>query len=170
VALSLCCNKLDYLDIQRLSSEARTLLVRTLNAKCALFSSAAFGVNLSRLRSGWPRLPLLFGVVPARGHHRALVVGGFFIFPVTQLSCSRLSGGRPSLATGNPLGRARVAESRLRSRCPCFCSFPLPAFRLKLVLSALMILLGSALSAFLLFSSGMRMFIALCAILIAAVS
>jgi hypothetical protein len=92
-----------------------------------------------------------------------LVVSGFFIFPVTQLLL-RLSGGRASLSSGNPLGNLGM-QIAFTLPLSMLLLVPVTVFRLNWFYPALMILLGAHYLPFA-FLYGMRMFIPLCAILV----
>jgi hypothetical protein len=93
----------------------------------------------------------------------SLVLSGFFIFPITQLLL-RLTGGRASLTSGNPLwnlGR-QIAFTLPLSM---LLLAPAAAFRLNWFYPALMVLVGAHYLPFT-FLYGMRMFIPLCALLV----
>jgi hypothetical protein len=92
-----------------------------------------------------------------------LVLGGFFIFPVTQLLL-RLTGRRASLASGNPLGNLAM-QIAFTVPLSMLLLVPVTAFRLNWFYPALMILVGAHYLPFT-FLYGMRMFIPLCAILV----
>jgi hypothetical protein len=92
-----------------------------------------------------------------------LVVGGFFIFPVTQLLL-RLSGGRASLTSGNPLWNLGM-QIAFTLPLSMLLLIPVTLFRLNWFYPALMILLGAHYLPFA-FLYGMRMFIALGAIIL----
>ena len=94
-----------------------------------------------------------------------LVVGGFFIFPLTQLLL-RLSGRPTSVAAGNPLGSLGM-QVAFPLPLSMLLLIPVTAFRLNWFYPALMILLGAHYLPFT-FLYGMRMFIPLCAILVGA--
>jgi hypothetical protein len=94
-----------------------------------------------------------------------VVVGGFFIFPLTQMLL-RLSGGRASVAAGNPLGNLGM-QIAFTLPLSMFLLVPVTAFRLNWFYPALMILVGAHYLPFT-FLYGMRMFIPLCAILVGA--
>jgi len=91
------------------------------------------------------------------------VLGGFFIFPATQLLL-RLSGGRSTLSSDNALWDLgwQVAFVLPLSM---LLLVPVTAFRLNWFYPALMILLGAHYLPFA-FMYGMRMFLALSAILV----
>jgi hypothetical protein len=93
----------------------------------------------------------------------AIVLGGFFIFPITQLML-RLSGRRASLSSGNPLGYLGM-QIAFTLPFSMFLLVPVTAFRLNWFYPALMILVGAHYIPFT-FLYGMRMFIPLSAILI----
>jgi hypothetical protein len=92
----------------------------------------------------------------------ALVLSGFFIFPLTQLLL-RLSGGPASLPSGNPLGNLGM-QIAFTLPLSMLLLVPVAAFRLNWFYPALMILVGAH---YLPFTSlyGMRIFIPLCALL-----
>jgi hypothetical protein len=94
-----------------------------------------------------------------------VVVGGFFIFPLTQMLL-RLSGGRASVAAGNPLGSLGM-QIAFTLPLSMLLLVPVTAFRLNWFYPALMILVGAHYLPFT-FLYGMRMFIPLCAILVGA--
>lgn len=91
------------------------------------------------------------------------VLGGFFIFPLTQLML-HLSGGRTTLSSDNRLWDLgwQVAFVLPLSM---LLLVPVTVFRLNWFYPALMILLGAHYLPFA-FMYGMRMFLALCAILV----
>jgi hypothetical protein len=92
-----------------------------------------------------------------------LVVGGFFIFPATQLLL-RLTGGPASVTRDNPLGNLgwQIAFTLPMSM---LLLVPVTEFRLNLFYPALVVLVGAHYLPFV-FLYGMRMFIPLCAILV----
>jgi uncharacterized protein DUF7010 len=92
-----------------------------------------------------------------------LVLGGFLIFPVTQLLL-RLTGRRASLASGNPLWNLGM-QIAFTLPMSMLLLVPVTAFRLNWFYPALMILVGAHYLPFT-FLYGMRMFIPLCAILV----
>jgi hypothetical protein len=92
-----------------------------------------------------------------------LVVGGFFIFPVTQLLL-RLTGGPASVTKGNPLGNLGM-QIAFTLPISMLLLVPVTEFRLNLFYPALMVLLGAHYLPFV-FLYGMHMFIPLCAILV----
>jgi len=94
-----------------------------------------------------------------------LVVGGFFIFPITQMLV-RLTGGPTSLTRGNPLGNLGM-QIAFTLPLSMLLLVPVTEFRLNLFYPALMILLGAHYLPFA-FLYGMRMFIPLCAILVSS--
>jgi hypothetical protein len=94
-----------------------------------------------------------------------IVVGGFFIFPVTQLLL-RLSGGRTSLTSGNPLWYLGM-QIAFALPLTMLLLIPVTTFRLNWFYPALMILVGAHYLPFA-FLYGMRMFIALGAILVSS--
>lgn len=92
-----------------------------------------------------------------------VVIGGFFIYPATQLLL-RLSGGRASLPSGNPL-RNLAIQIALALPMTMLLLFPVTVFRLDWFYPALLILVGAHYLPFA-FLYGMRMFIGLGAIFI----
>ncbi len=105
-----------------------------------------------------------FWVTP-RAAILTLVACGFFIFPATQLLL-RLSGGRSSLSSGNPLNNLGM-QIAFTLPMSMLLLVPVTEFRLNLFYPALMILLGAHYLPFA-FLYGMRMFILLCAILVSS--
>jgi hypothetical protein len=95
----------------------------------------------------------------------ALVLGGFFIFPLTQLLL-RLSGKPASLPSGNPLGRLAM-QIAFTLPLSMLLLVPVTEFRLNWFYPALMILVGAHYLPFT-FLYGMRMFIPLSAMLVSA--
>jgi hypothetical protein len=93
----------------------------------------------------------------------ALVAGGFFIFPVTQLLL-RLAGGPASLSRDNPLNNLGM-QIAFTLPMTMLLLVPVTAFRLNWFYPALMVLLGAHYLPFT-FLYGMRMFVPLCAVLI----
>jgi hypothetical protein len=93
----------------------------------------------------------------------ALVAGGFFIFPVTQLLL-RLTGGRASLSRENPLGHLAM-QIAFALPMTMLLLVPVTVFRLNWFYPALMVLLGAHYLPFA-FLYGLRMFLPLCAVLI----
>ncbi len=93
----------------------------------------------------------------------ALVLSGFFIFPITQLILR--SSGRPaSLPGSNPLGNLAM-QIAFTLPLSMLLLVPVTAFRLNWFFPALMILVGAHYLPFT-FLYGMRMFIPLCAVLV----
>ena len=92
-----------------------------------------------------------------------LVVGGVFIFPVTQLLLY-LTGGPASLKSGNPLGNLAM-QIAFTLPLSMLLLVPVTAFRVNWFYPALMILVGAHYLPFV-FLYGMRMFILLCAALV----
>jgi hypothetical protein len=92
-----------------------------------------------------------------------IVVGGFFIFPVTLLLL-RLSGGRTSLASGNAMWQLGM-QIALALPLTMLLLVPVTVLRLNWFYPALMILVGAHYLPFA-FLYGMRIFIALGAILV----
>ena len=103
-----------------------------------------------------------FWVTP-RAAITTLVVSGFFIFPAVQLLL-RLTGGPTSVTRSNPLHYLGMQIAFTLPMCMLLL-VPVSEFRLNLFYPALMILLGAHYLPFT-FLYGMRMFIALCAILV----
>ena len=93
------------------------------------------------------------------------VVGGFFIFPATQLLL-RLTGGPASVTRSNPLHYLGMQIAFTLPMCMLLL-VPVTEFRLNLFYPALMILLGAHYLPFT-FLYGMRMFIPICAILVSS--
>src|ERR1035438_259836 len=91
-----------------------------------------------------------------------LVVGGFFIFPLTQLLL-RLSGRPTSVAAGTPLGRLGM-QVAFPLPLSMLLLIPVTAFRLNWFYPALMILLGAHYLPFT-FLYVIAIFIPVCAIL-----
>ena len=100
--------------------------------------------------------------VSPRAAISALVLGGFFIFPITQLLL-HLSGRPASLGRDNPLGGLAM-QIAFTLPLSMLLLIPVTAFRLNWFYPALMILLGAHYLPFT-FLYGMRIFIPLCAIL-----
>lgn len=94
-----------------------------------------------------------------------LVIGGFYIFPATLLLL-RLSGAPPSPAKGNPLSNLGM-QIAFTLPMTMLLLVPVTEFRLNLFYPAVLILLGAHYLPFV-FLYGMRMFIALCAILVSS--
>jgi hypothetical protein len=92
-----------------------------------------------------------------------LVVGGFFIFPITQMLL-RLTGGPASLTRGNPLHYLGM-QIAFTLPLSMLLLVPVTEFRLNLFYPALMILLGAHYLPFT-FLYGMRMFFPLGVILV----
>lgn len=92
-----------------------------------------------------------------------IIAGGFFIFPVTLLLL-RMTGGAASPAKGNPLSSLGM-QIAFTLPMTMLLLVPVTEFRLNLFYPALLILLGAHYLPFV-FLYGMRMFIALCAILV----
>jgi hypothetical protein len=93
----------------------------------------------------------------------AIIVSGFFIFPLTQLLL-RLSRRPTSLSSGNPLGNLAM-QIAFTVPMSMLLLVPVTAFRLNWFYPALMILVGAHYLPFT-FLYGMRMFIPLSAILV----
>jgi hypothetical protein len=113
----------------------------------------------------WLASAALGSWVTPRAAIGTLVVGGFFIFPVTQLLL-RLTGGPASLSRDNPLGNLAM-QIAFTLPMTMLLLVPVTEFRLNLFYPALMILLGAHYLPFT-FLYGMRMFIPLCAILVSS--
>jgi hypothetical protein len=94
---------------------------------------------------------------------RTVVIAGFFIFPLALLLL-RLSGGPASLSKENPLGKLGM-QIAFTLPMTMLLLVPVTEFRLNLFYPALMILVGAHYLPFV-FLYGMRMFIALCAVLV----
>jgi hypothetical protein len=94
-----------------------------------------------------------------------IVVGGFFIFPVTVLLL-RLTGGPASPAQGNPLSGLGM-QIAFTLPMTMLLLVPVTEFRLNLFYPALLVLLGAHYLPFV-FLYGMRMFIALCGLLVSS--
>lgn len=92
----------------------------------------------------------------------ALVAGGFFIFPATQLLL-RLTGGPASLSKENPLGGLAM-QIAFTLPLSMLLLVPVTHYRLNLFYPAFMILLGAHYLPFT-FLYGMRMFVPLSAVL-----
>ena len=95
----------------------------------------------------------------------AAVIGGFFIFPLTQLVL-RLSGGRASLSKENSLNGLGMQVAFVLP-FSMLLLVPVSLYRLNLFFPALMVLLGAHYLPFV-FMYGMRIFWGLAGILIAA--
>ena len=92
-----------------------------------------------------------------------LVLGGFFIFPITQLSL-RLSGRPASLRKENPLGHLAM-QLAFTLPLSMLLLFPVTAFHVQWFYPGLMILLGAHYLPFT-FLYGMPMFFVLGSILV----
>ncbi|MGD0154992.1 MAG: hypothetical protein ABSB50_02755 [Terracidiphilus sp.] len=92
-----------------------------------------------------------------------LVVGGFFIFPLTLLLL-RLTGGPRSPTKGNPWSKLGM-QIAFTLPVTMLLLIPVTEFRLNLFYPAFLILLGAHYLPFV-FLYGIRMFIFLCAILV----
>lgn len=111
----------------------------------------------------WLASAALGSWVTPRAAILTLVVGGFFIFPITQ-SLLRLTGQPASLTGGNPLGNlAMQIAFTLPLSMPLLA--PVTAFRLNWFYPAFMVLVGAHYLPFT-FLYGMRMFIPLCAVFV----
>ena len=93
----------------------------------------------------------------------AVVLGGFLIFPATQLLL-RLTGGRTSVSSDNPLWHLGW-QVAFTVPLGMLLLVPVANFRLNWFYPALMIIVGAHYLPFA-FMYGMRMFVALCAILV----
>jgi hypothetical protein len=93
-----------------------------------------------------------------------IVIGGFFIFPVTQMLL-RLSGRRASLSTGNPFNSLAIQVAFVLP-VSMLLLVPVALYRLNWFFPGLMVLAGAH---YLPFATlyGMRMFLFLSGILIA---
>lgn len=87
-----------------------------------------------------------------------VMVGGFFIYPLTQLLL-RLSGRRASLARDNSLGKLGM-QIAFAGGVPMLLLVPVTEFRLTLFYPALMVLVGAHYLPFT-FLYGMRIFMLL---------
>jgi hypothetical protein len=94
-----------------------------------------------------------------------VVVGGFFIFPITQLLL-RLSGRPTSVSAANPLNGLAM-QIAFTLPLSMLLLVPVSAFRLNWFFPALMILVGAHYLPFT-FLYGMRMFAPLAAIFVTA--
>ena len=134
-------------DAQR---EVRTVFVGgfwgQLVASVIWLASAALGVWVS------PRAAIL-----------TLVIGCFFLFPITQLML-RLAGGPSSLSSGNPLWSLGM-QVAFTLPLSMLLLFPVTELRLSLFYPALLILLGAHYLPFT-FMYGMRAFFFLGMILV----
>ena len=92
-----------------------------------------------------------------------LVVGGFFIFPITRLLLG-LTGGPTSVQSGNPLANLGI-QIAFTLPLSMLLLAPVTAFRLNWFYPALMILVGAHYLPFA-FLYGMRMFLVLGAIFV----
>jgi hypothetical protein len=112
---------------------------------------------------------LVSAVLATFGTPRAAIVtivaSGFFIFPATLLLL-RLTGGPPSPTKGNPLS-ALGMQIAFTLPMTMLLLVPVTEFRLNLFYPALLILLGAHYLPFV-FLYGMRIFAALCAILVSS--
>jgi hypothetical protein len=88
----------------------------------------------------------------------AVVVGGFFIYPLTQLLLG-LSGGRASVARDNPLGKLGM-QIAFAGGVPMLLLVPVTEFRLTSFYPALMVIMGAHYFPFT-FLYGMRIFMPL---------
>lgn len=111
----------------------------------------------------WLTSALLGTFVSPRASIFAVVLGGFFIFPVTQLLL-RLGGRPASLSAANPLGQLGM-QIAFTLPMSMLLLAPVTAFRLSWFFPALLILVGAHYLPFT-FLYGMRMFTPLAAILI----
>jgi hypothetical protein len=136
--------------VQEAQREVRTVFVGgfwgQLVASALWLSSAALAVWVT------PRAGII-----------AVVLGGCFIFPITRLLL-RLSGGRASVGSGNPLGSLGT-QIAFTLPLSMLLLVPVTAFRLNLFYPALMIMVGAHYLPFT-FLYGMHMFIPLSAILV----
>ena len=138
------------MDVQEAQREVRTVFVGgfwgQLVSSALWLTSAALGVWVS------PRAAII-----------AVVLGGFFILPVTQLLL-RLTGGRTSVSSENPLWHLGW-QVAFTVPLGMLLLVPVANFRLNWFYPALMIIVGAHYLPFA-FMYGMRMFIPLCAILV----
>jgi hypothetical protein len=138
--------------VQDAQHEVRTVFVGgfwgQLASSAIWFASAGLGVWVS------PRAAIL-----------SLVIGGFFIFPVTRLLL-RLAGGPGSVSSGNPLWNLGM-QIAFTLPLSMLLLVPVTLFRLNWFYPALMILLGAHYLPFT-FLYGMRMFFLLGAILVSS--
>lgn len=111
----------------------------------------------------WLASAALGSWVTPRAAILALVAGGFFIFPITQLLL-RLTGGPVSLSRDNPFGNLAM-QFAFTLPMTMLLLVPVTAFRLNWFYPALMVLVGAHYLPFT-FLYGMRMFIPLCAIFV----
>ncbi len=140
------------MQVQDAQSEVRTVFVGGFFGQ--IVSSALWLVSAALGVWATPRAAII-----------ELVLGGVFIFPVTQLLL-RLSGRRASLSSGNPLGNLAM-QIAFTLPLSMLLLVPVTAFRLNWFYPALMILVGAHYLPFT-FLYGMRMFIPLGAILVGA--
>jgi hypothetical protein len=138
--------------VQDAQHEVRTVFVGgfwgQLVSSAIWLASAGLGVWVS------PRATIL-----------TLVIGGIFIFPVTQLLL-RLTGRPASLTSGNPLANLAM-QIAFTLPLSMLLLVPVTVFRLNWFYPALMILVGAHYLPFA-FLYGMRMFIPLCAIFVSS--
>jgi hypothetical protein len=95
----------------------------------------------------------------------AIVAGGFFIFPATLLLL-RLTGGSASPTKGNPLSKLGM-QIAFTLPMTMLLLVPVTEFHLNLFYPALLVLLGAHYLPFV-FLYGMRIFAALCALLVSS--
>jgi len=106
----------------------------------------------------WPASAGLATWVSPKAGIWTVVVGGFFIYPLTQLLL-RLSGRRASVARDNPLGKLGM-QIALAGGVPLLLLVPVTEFRLTLFYPALMVIMGAHFLPFT-FLYGMRIFMPL---------
>ena|ERR1700683_555607 len=138
--------------VQEAQREVRTVFVGGFWGQ--LVSSAIWLASATLGIWGTPRAAIL-----------ALVAGGFFIFPATQLLL-RLTGGPASVSSDNPFGNLAM-QIAFTLPMTMLVLVPVTEFRLNLFYPALMILLGAHYLPFT-FLYGMRTFTPLCAILVSS--
>jgi len=113
----------------------------------------------------WLASALVGTFVSPRGAIIAVVVGGFFIFPITQLLL-RLTSRPASVSAANPLNGLAM-QIAFTLPLSMLLLAPVTAFRLNWFFPALMILVGAHYLPFT-FLYGMRMFMPLAAIFVSA--
>lgn len=140
------------MEVNDAQKEVRTVFVGgfwgQLVSSAIWLTSAAFGTSVT------PRSAII-----------ELVLGGFLIFPITQLLL-RLTGGPASLSKANPLGKLAM-QIAFTLPLSMLLLVPVATLHLNLFYPALMVLVGAHYLPFT-FLYGMRFFIPLCAILVGA--
>lgn len=159
---TLCCNKLDCLNFLIIFLGGSNMLVQDAQREVRTVFVGGFWGQLVSSTIWLASAALGFWATP-RAAIFTLVIGGFFIFPVTQLLL-RLAGGPASLTRGNPLNNLGM-QIAFTLPLSMFLLVPVTEFRLNLFYPALMILLGAHYLPFT-FLYGMRMFFPLGAILV----